>query len=328
MARYLLRRLLYVIPTLLGVNLLVFLLFFLVNTPDDMAKEALGEKASSPTQIANWKVSRGYDKPLFWNSAEPGAGHVTETIFFQKSLAMLWGDFGRSDMTLELIGPEIRGRILPSLCVTLPIFLVTLLLNIVIAMQAARYRGRRIDFTLQLICVVMMSVSTLVYIIAGQYLFGKVLRLVPVSGYLPGRDMWLFLMLPVLIGVIGGLGGGIRLYRTLFLEEINKDYVRTARAKGLGEGRILYLHVLKNALIPIVTNVPMQLLMLIMGNMLLENFFSIPGLGGYTINALRGQDFAVVRSMVFLGAVLYMFGMLLADVCYGIVDPRIRFQKH
>ena len=328
MSGYIIRRLLYVIPTLIGVNLLVFLLFFLVNTPDDMAREALGEKASNAVQIANWKTSRGYDKPLFWNSEEEGVKHVSETIFFRKSLAMLWGEFGRSDMTLELIGPEIRGRILPSLCVTLPIFLATLLMNIIIAMQAARHRGGILDVHIQLACVVMMSISTLVYIIACQYLFGKVLRLVPVSGYLPGKDVWLFLVLPVMVGVISSLGSGVRLYRTLFLEEINKDYVRTARAKGVGEGRILYLHVLKNALIPIVTNVPLQLLMLIMGNMLLENFFSIPGLGGYTINALRGQDFAVVRTMVFLGAVMYMAGMLLADVCYGIVDPRIRFKKH
>lgn len=324
---YLFRRLLYVVPTLLGVNVLVFVLFFLVNTPDDMAREALGEKASDAVQIANWKASRGYDLPLFWNAAAGGVGCLTETVFYRKSLSLLWGDFGRSDMTRELIGASIRRRIVPSLCVTFPIFWITLLLNIVLAMQVARRRGSVMDVQVQLWCIVLMSVSVLIYIIAGQYLFSKVLRLVPVSGFMPGRDMALFLVLPVVVGVMNGLGGGVRLYRTLFLEEMNKDYVRTARAKGLGEGRILYLHVLKNAMIPIMTNVPMQLLMLIMGNMLLENFFSIPGLGGYTIQALRTQDFAIVRTMVFLGSVLYMCGMLLTDICYGLVDPRVRLAR-
>lgn len=324
MFRYIIRRLLYVLPTLLGVNVLVFALFFLVNTPDDMAREALGEKASSPERIASWKASRGYDLPLFWNEAAPGTGKVTRTVFWTKSLSLLWGDFGRSDMTREQIAPALRSRVLPSVCVALPVFLTTLLLNVVLAMQSARRRGGAFDVGVQLSCVVLMSVSSLIYIIAGQYVFAKVLRLTPVSGFLPGRDLALFLALPVVTGVISSLGGGVRLYRTLFLEEIGRDYVRTARAKGLAETRILYVHVLRNALIPMVTNIPLQLLMLMTGNMLLENFFSIPGLGGYTINALRAQDFAIVRTMVFLGSVLYMLGMLLSDICYSLVDPRVR----
>ena len=324
MAGYLFRRLLYVIPTLIGVNLLVFLLFFLVNTPDDMAKEALGEKASSPEQIANWKISRGYDKPLFWNGEANGVQCLTKTIFFRKSLAMLWGNFGHSDMTQESIGGEIRRRALPSLCVSTPIFLATLLINIILAMIVATKRGSVSDVVTQFLCVALMSISGLIYIIAGQYFFAKLLRWTPVSGFLQGMDMWKFLVLPILVGTVSGIGGGVRLYRTLFLEEINRDYVRTARAKGLPESQILFLHVLKNAMIPILTNVPLQLLTLMMGNMLLENFFSIPGLGGYTITALGAQDFAIVRAMVFLGSVLYIIGLLLADICYSIVDPRIR----
>ena len=323
MLAYIIRRLLYVVPTLLGVNILVFVLFFMVNTPDDMARQALGEKNMDPLQVERWKEAHGYEVPLFWNGEAKGAQCLTKTIFFRKSLAMLWGNFGHSDMTQESIGGEIRRRALPSLCVSTPIFLATLLINIILAMIVATKRGSVSDVVTQFLCVALMSISGLIYIIAGQYFFAKLLRWTPVSGFLQGMDMWKFLVLP-LVGTVSGIGGGVRLYRTLFLEEINRDYVRTARAKGLPESQILFLHVLKNAMIPILTNVPLQLLTLMMGNMLLENFFSIPGLGGYTITALGAQDFAIVRAMVFLGSVLYIIGLLLADICYSIVDPRIR----
>ncbi len=324
MLAYIIRRLLYVVPTLLGVNILVFVLFFMVNTPDDMARQALGEKNMDPLQVERWKEAHGYEVPLFWNGEAKGAQCLTKTIFFRKSLAMLWGNFGHSDMTQESIGGEIRRRALPSLCVSTPIFLATLLINIILAMIVATKRGSVSDMVTQFLCVALMSISGLIYIIAGQYFFAKLLRWTPVSGFLQGADMWKFLVLPILVGTVSGIGGGVRLYRTLFLEEINRDYVRTARAKGLAESQILFLHVLKNAMIPILTNVPLQLLTLMMGNMLLENFFSIPGLGGYTITALGAQDFAIVRAMVFLGSVLYIIGLLLADICYSIVDPRIR----
>ncbi|MBR4416177.1 MAG: ABC transporter permease [Victivallales bacterium] len=324
MLAYIIRRLLYVVPTLLGVNVLVFVLFFMVNTPDDMARQALGEKNMDPLQVERWKEAHGYEVPLFWNGEANGAQKLTQTIFFRKSLAMLWGNFGHSDMTQESIGGEIRRRALPSLCVSTPIFLATLLINIILAMIVATKRGSVSDVVTQFLCVALMSISGLIYIIAGQYFFAKLLRWTPVSGFLQGMDMWKFLVLPILVGTVSGIGGGVRLYRTLFLEEINRDYVRTARAKGLAESQILFLHVLKNAMIPILTNVPLQLLTLMMGNMLLENFFSIPGLGGYTITALGAQDFAIVRAMVFLGSVLYIIGLLLADICYSIVDPRIR----
>ena len=324
MLAYIIRRLLYVVPTLLGVNILVFVLFFMVNTPDDMARQSLGEKNMDPLQVERWKEAHGYEVPLFWNGEAKGAQCLTKTIFFRKSLAMLWGNFGHSDMTQESIGGEIRRRALPSLCVSTPIFLATLLINIILAMIVATKRGSVSDVVTQFLCVALMSISGLIYIIAGQYFFAKLLRWTPVSGFLQGMDMWKFLVLPILVGTVSGIGGGVRLYRTLFLEEINRDYVRTARAKGLPESQILFLHVLKNAMIPILTNVPLQLLTLMMGNMLLENFFSIPGLGGYTITALGAQDFAIVRAMVFLGSVLYIIGLLLADICYSIVDPRIR----
>lgn len=324
MLHYIIRRLLYVIPTLLGVNLFVFAIFFLVNTPDHIARQVLGEKASTPEQIQRWKQARGYDLPYFCNSHEHGFRKFTRTIFYQKSVKLFWGDFGTSDMTLQPIAAELKTRVMPSLCLTVPIFAASLFCNIVLAMLAASRRGSVLDTGMQLACVLAMSVATLIYIIAGQFLFAKTLRLVPVSGFLPGWEMLRFLALPVLIGVVSSLGSGVRFHRTVFLEEMGRDYVRTARAKGLSESRVLFLHVLKNALIPILTNVPVQLLMLVMGSLLLENFFSIPGMGGYTISAVNSQDFSVVRAMVFLGAILYIIGLLLTDICYSIVDPRVR----
>lgn len=326
MLQYIIKRILYFIPTVIGVNIFVFLLFFVVNTPDHMAQEALGEKASTPEQIERWKVSRNYHLPYFFNSSEKGAAKISQTIFYQKSLKMFWGDFGVSDMTLEPISQEIKRRIPPSLCLTIPVFLASLLLNIFLAMLSAARRGTLLDTGMQLFCVITMSISTLIYIITGQFLFARLLHAVPASGFLAGWDMPRFLVLPILIGIIGNIGGEVRFYRTLFLEEINKDYVRTARAKGLPEIKVLFLHVLKNAMIPILTNVPVQLLMLIMGSLLLENFFSIPGMGGYTISAINSQDFSIVRTMVFLGAVLYMAGLLITDICYSLVDPRVRLR--
>jgi peptide/nickel transport system permease protein len=154
----------------------------------------------------------------------------------------------------------------------------------------------------------------------------KVWNLVPISGYAGGLDAARFLILPVLIGVIAGIGSSTRWYRTIFLEEIGKDYVRTARAKGLAETTVLFRHVLRNALIPILTGVVVVIPLLFMGSLLTESFFGIPGLGSYTIDAINAQDFAVVRAMVFLGSVLYVVGLLLTDLSYTLVDPRVRFE--
>jgi peptide/nickel transport system permease protein len=172
----------------------------------------------------------------------------------------------------------------------------------------------------------MMSISSLFYIIGGQYLISKMWRLVPISGYGGELDALRFLLLPVLIGVIAGIGSSTRWYRTIFLEEIGKDYVRTARAKGLSETAVMFGHVLRNALIPILTGVVVVIPLLFMGSLLTESFFGIPGLGSYTIDAINAQDFAVVRAMVFIGSVLYIVGLILTDISYTLVDPRIRFE--
>ena len=160
----------------------------------------------------------------------------------------------------------------------------------------------------------------------GSGCFGKVFRLFPISGYDSGVELLKFVILPVVIGIISGIGGGIRFYRTIFLEEINRDYVRTARAKGLSEGVVLFKHALKNAMIPILTNVVLAIPLLFMGSLVMEAFFAIPGLGSFTIEAIQAQDFAIVRSMVYLGAVLYIVGLLMTDISYTLVDPRIRFE--
>jgi peptide/nickel transport system permease protein len=325
MLAYILRRVLYAIPILIGVNLITFALFFVVNTPDDMARMQLGTRRVTPEAIEKWKVQQGYDKPLFWNSAASGAAKATDTIFYERSVRLFAFDFGLSEDQRD-IATEIRTRMWPSLALAVPVLLVGLAVNVTFAMLMAFFRATYLDFWGVVLCVAMMSISTLFYIIGGQYVTAKLWHLVPISGYDPGLDAGKFLVLPVLIGVVGGVGAGSRWYRTLFLEEMGRDYVRTARAKGLAESVVLFRHVLKNAMIPILTGVVVVIPLLFMGSLLTESFFGIPGLGSYTIDAIQAQDFAVVRSMVFIGSVLYVLGLLLTDLSYTVVDPRVKLQ--
>ena len=326
MLTYIIRRILYAIPIVIGVNLLTAVLFFYVNTPDDMARKILGEKNVTAAQVENWKRDHGYNLPVFFNGAEEGAAKISETIFFKKSLPLLWFDFGRSDRNNIDIGGEIKTRMWPSLAISLPIFTCALVLDLFLAMMLAYYRGTYLDIWGVVLAVVLMSVSTLFYIIGGQYLLGKVLKLFPISGFDTGIDSVKFLVLPVVIGVLSSLGVGVRFYRTVFLEEINRDYVRTARAKGLGEGAVLFKHALKNAMIPVLTNVVVSIPFLFYGSLIMERFFAIPGLGSFTIDAIQAQDFAIVRSMVYLGSILYIAGLILTDISYTLVDPRVRFE--
>ncbi len=323
MIAYVVRRTLYAFPILIGVNVLTFVLFFVVNSPEDMARMHLGMKYVTPDAIQEWKQARGYDRPLLVNPGADGLGKLTDTIFFEKSVHLFLFDFGRSDSGRD-IGHDIAQRMWPSLAIAVPSLIVGLLVNITCAMIIAFFRATYIDLWGVIACVVLMSVSSLFYIIGGQYLVGKLLHLVPISGYDTGVGAFKFIVLPVIIGLASGIGSGTRWYRTIFLEELGKDYVRTARAKGLAENLVLFKHVLRNALIPILTGVVVVLPLLFMGSLITESFFSIPGLGSYTIDAINRQDFAIVRSMVFLGSVLYIVGLLLTDISYTIVDPRIR----
>jgi peptide/nickel transport system permease protein len=441
MMAYIVRRSLYAIPILLGVNVLVFVLFFFVNTPDDTARAHLGRKRVTPDQIDHWKREHSLDLPYFYNAgwrrigsltaterenkaefATAGAGeyalvieapegrqaaqprtvhlhssqpqqlvlphgfsaqgilavpaelpthrllfsilptpgdnrpaptltltfmvdtptpnhrllleykeplpvlaHLTRTIFFQRSLKMLVFQYGTSDDGKD-IGAEVFKRIGPSLSITVPVFALGLLLDIFFAMMVAFYRGTYVDYWGVIVCVLLMSISFLFYIMAGQVLLGKFLRLVPISGFDYGTYSLKFIALPVIVAVVAGLGGGVRFYRTIFLEEINKDYVRTARAKGIPERAVLFIHTLKNAMIPILTGVVVSLPFLFTGGLLLESFFAIPGMGSFTLDAMQRQDFAVVQAMVSLGSFLYVVGLLLTDLSYTLVDPRVRLE--
>lgn len=325
MIAYIIRRLLYAIPILIGVNLITFTLFFFVNSPDDMARIHLGVKRVTPEAIARWKEDYGFDKPLLYNSTAPGIARMTDTIFFKHSARLFVFDFGRSEDNRD-IGYEISQRMWPSLAIALPTFLVGLLVYISFSLLLALFRGTYLDTWGVIACVIMMSISALFYVIGGQYLFSKLWHLVPISGYAGGMTAIKFLILPVVIGIVGSIGGRTRLYRTFVLEEINKDYVRTARAKGLSELQVLFVHVLKNSMIPILTGVVVVIPALFLGNLIMESFFGIPGLGSYTIDAIRSQDFFVVRAMVFLGSVLYIAGLVLTDIAYTLVDPRVRLR--
>jgi peptide/nickel transport system permease protein len=325
MLAYLIRRLLYALPILIGVNVITFALFFIVNTPDDMARMQLGVKRVTPEAIEKWKVERGYDKPLFWNGEASGTGKVGETIFFSKSVKMFALDFGRADDGRD-IAREIKLRMGPSLAVAVPVFALGLFAAISFALLLIYFRATYLDFAGVVLCVAMMSISGLFYIIGGQWLVSKVWHLVPISGYAEGLTAAKFVILPVIVSVLAGIGSSARWYRTIFLEEYTRDYVRTARAKGLSERFVLFRHVLRNALIPILTGAVVVIPALFMGSLLIEAFFGIPGLGSYTIDAINAQDFAVVRAMVFIGSALYIVGLLLTDISYTVADPRVRLQ--
>lgn len=325
MIAYLLRRLLWLIPILLMVNFLTFVLFFVVNSPDDMARAQLGNKHVTDAAIAAWKSVRGYDLPLIWNSDALGLAHVTQTIFWQKSIQLMVFDFGLSDAG-RAIGEDIQQRAIPSLMLALPTFVVGLLVNILLALLLVLFRGQWLDKLGLVLTVIIMSISGLFFIIGGQYLFAKWWHWFPISGYEGGIDAWRFLLLPMLLGVIAGVGSGVRWYRSIFLEEVDKDFTRTASAKGLSLWQVMVRHVLPNGMLPILTGVVAVLPLLFMGSLLMESFFGIPGLGSYTIDAIQAQDFAIVRAMVYLGAVLYVFGLIMTDIAYAWVDPRVRLE--
>lgn len=325
MFTYLIRRILYMIPILIGVNVLTFALFFVVNSPDDMARMHLGEKHVTQKAINKWKITHGYDNPLFFNATTSGLKKITDTLFFQKSLKLFVFDFGTSDGGRD-ISYDISQRMWPSLVVAVPILIFGLILNICFAMCMAFFKSSYIDVSGVVLCIILMSVSSLFYIVGGQYLFGKILKLVPISGFSDGFSALKFVLLPAIVGVVGGVGSGARWYRTIFLEEMEKDYVKTARSKGLSESSVLFLHVLKNAMLPILTGIVVIIPSLFMGSLVLESFFGIPGLGSYVIDAISAQDFAIVRSMVFLGSILYIVGLVFTDISYTLVDPRIRLK--
>lgn len=317
------RRILSAIPLLIGINLITLLLFFAVNSPDAVARAHLGNKHISQEQVTVWLKSHDYDYPLFYNDKAQGLATLTQTLWWQKAMPLFTFHFGLSDGGRD-INQDIKTRMWPSLAIAVPLLLVGIITNILFALFLVVFRYTRVDKTGNILCILLMSVSPLFYIMIGQYIVARTWLWLPVSGYVGGLSAWHFVILPVLLGVASGLGMGTRWYRSLFLEEVHQDYVRTARAKGQTEWQVLWRQVLPNALLPIVSGVVVIIPSLFLGSLLLESFFGIPGLGNYMLEAIQQQDYAIVRSMVFLGSVLYVLGLLLTDIVYGLVDPRVR----
>ena len=325
MLSYMIRRLGYGVLILLGVNLATFFLFFTINTPDDMARLNIGGKRVNQEVIEKWKAERGYDKPLYVNDKKSGSERITETIFWERSVSLFSLNFGRADAeSAGDIGHEVATRMWVSLQLALPLFILQVIASTAFALLLVMFRHSRLDFWGVVACVLMLSISSLFYIIVGQFMFSRVLKLAPISGYVGGLDAMKFLLLPIGLSLLARLGGEARLYRAMFLEELGKDYVRTARAKGLAEISVLFRHVLRNALIPIITSAGSYLPYVFLGSLVFESFFGLPGLGAYVIEAITKQDFAIVRTMVFLGSLLYIATYVLIDIAYTWADPRVR----
>jgi peptide/nickel transport system permease protein len=325
MRAYIIRRVLYTIPLVLGVCVITFVLFEALYPPEVLAQRQLGKNVT-PEAIEKLIRERGWDRPLLLNPEAGGLHILMDTRFAAHMGRLLSFRFGESDKTHENIGGKILRGMGPSLSLTVPIFFMGLVAAISIALVVAVLRGTLVDLWVQVTCVAMMSISILVYIIGGQYLLAQSLRMFPVYGYTPGLGAAPLLLLPVVIAVLKGLGGSVRFYRTIFLEEVNKDYVRTARAKGLSEHVVLFKHVLKNAMIPILTRTVLAIPFLFMGSLLLERFFGIPGLGNMTIEAIESGDYPVIGAVVYLGALLFALGNLLTDISYAVFDPRVRLR--
>lgn len=331
MAAYLLRRIFQGGLTVLGVLLFLFVLFFQLADPKDVAERAVGEKAR-PEVIEQWLENHGYKRPLYWGCEgwrfwECGAKTITGTQLYDHYKKMLTFDFGESDADGVSIARRIREGMLPSLTLTMPIFLLGLPLALAVSLFVAYFRETYIDRTGVFLSVLGMSISILIYILGGQFLIGKLLRWFPISGFDASPAVIMrFMALPVLIGLLNSIAGDTRFYRTVFVEETNRDYVRTARAKGAGDLRVMGYHVFRNALIPILTRVVIAIPFLFTGSLLLEAFFGIPGLGSITVEAINANDFATLRVMVFIGALLMIVGQLLVDVSYTWADPRVRLE--
>ncbi len=308
MLQYVIRRLLHMIPIVIGVALLVFLLFTSVG--EDPALVALGQHAT-PEALADLRAEWGLDKAL-----------PLQFIDFLGQILSF--DYGRSFNTNEKLSDIFGAGALISLSLTVLPYFFGALTNIAIAMLIAFYRGSLLDRVSTALFVAGMSISYLVYIIAFQYVLAFEFGWFPINGYATGWDGVPYLLLPWVIILVVTAGPEIRVYRTVFLDETKADYVRTAFAKGLGSGRVLFKHILKNAMIPILTNMVIGIPFLILGAFLLERFFSIPGLGDILITAINTGDFPIIKGLSVLIAIAYSFFNLLTDVLYAFVDPRVQ----
>jgi peptide/nickel transport system permease protein len=312
MAAYLVRRLWQMVPTLLGVVLLVFFLFkYFGGDP----AEILGGLNATPEQIKAIRQQLGLDEPVW-----------VQLGIYLKSIVTF--DWGKSWATNEQVSNLFATRLPATLTVMLPILLVETLIAIPIAMWVAYRRGSLADRSIMVISTVALSISFLVYIIVGQYVFGFQLGWFPVQGW--SDSVWTNLVtyvpLPLMLAVMVALAPYTRLYRTFFLDELGHDYVRTARAKGLGEGQVLFKHVLRNAMIPILTNIGLALPGVFVGSFLIEVFFSIPGLGREVLLAVNRSDYPVIQAVAVYLAMLTMIINLTVDLLFKLVDPRVQLK--
>jgi peptide/nickel transport system permease protein len=309
MAAYLVRRLWQMIPTLAGVVLLVFFLFkYFGGDP----AEVLGGQNASAEQIKAIRQTLGLDEPVW----------VQLWIFVKQIVTFDWG---KSWATNEAVSNLFASRLPATLTVMVPILILDVLLALPLAMWVAYRRGSLTDRALMVVTTVALSISFLVYVIIGQYVFGFQLGWFPVQGW--SDSLWtnlaVYTPLPVLLAVMVGLAPQTRLYRSFFLDEMGQDYVRTARAKGMTERTVLFKHVLRNAMIPILTNIGLQLPGIFVGSFLIEVFFSIPGIGREVLTAVNRSDFPVIQAVTIYLAMITMLVNLLTDIAYKIADPRV-----
>jgi peptide/nickel transport system permease protein len=308
MIQYVIRRFLQMIPILIGVTLLIFLL--LTFSAEDPARIALGSHAT-PEKIASLRAKWGLDKPLL-------------VQYLQLWREILTADFGRSFVSGERLSDMFKEGALVSLSVTLPPFVMGTVLNLCVAMLVAWYRGSMFDRFMSVIFTACMSVSYLVYVILFQYFLAFNLDLFEINGFIRGIKGLPFLFLPWLILIIVQFGPDVRLYRSILLEETKADYVRTARAKGLSEKKVMFKHVLKNAMIPVMTHTVVVVPFLVMGSFVLERYFSIPGIGDLLVSSVNTGDFPVIKGVTVMSAVAYSLFNLITDVLYAAVDPRVK----
>jgi peptide/nickel transport system permease protein len=299
------------IPVLLGVSLIIFVLFNVVS--GDPTAVLLGKNATA-RQMAELREQLGLNKSLF-----------SQYLDIVKSAFTF--DFGYSWATKQEISQMIRQGAYPSLCLSIPAFVISTVVSLLISVFVAYYRGKGIDLFVRVCCIAGMSISALAYILFFQWFFAYKLGWFEISGFEEGFPNFIsYIALPAIIWIVLSVGPDVRFFRTVILDEIYQDYVRTARSKGLSEITILLHHVLRNAMIPIITYVVIQIPSLILGALLLENFFSIPGLGGITLNALNSSDFPVMKAMAIISSVGYIIFGLISDILYTVADPRIKFK--
>ena len=322
MLKYALKRIGETVPTTIGILLLTFVLFNVVG--GSPAEVVLGKNATAET-VAAFNRKWGYDKPLIIGKGEEGRGirGWWDSQFFNFIGGVCKGDFGYSIENQEPVLEVLKRGVGPSLSLTVPILLGGVVVALMLALLAAATRGGWVDRSILVVSAVLMSVNYVVWVLAGQFFLSYKAGLFPVWGY----ESAYYLVLPVLIGILSSLGTDVRFFRTAILDEVYRPYVLTARAKGLSEWTIMTRHVLRNALIPIVTYVSLSIPYLFTGSLLLESFFGIPGLGSVSINAIHSADMAVVRAVVVLGSLLYQFVNLLTDILYAFLDPRVRFGR-